>query len=121
MPKIRHTAIIATIGAIVVLTIAYYVTQHFKNTLPFKSVCKKTHEKYAENLCNNIGKRAHSVKIPTKNLGPIIEVTWIKKGGKISIAEREERFTVNEGYFYLIGSDHSDYIFLKPVQEVISN
>lgn len=89
--------------------------------LPYISVCKKGNSRYTH-LCNNIGKRAYNTyglgRINQKDYGPILGVAWRKKGSIISPPGHQKRYSERNSYYYIIGSDNSDYSFLRLVNEI---
>lgn len=111
------------IAALIVIPLVggmgYYVMN--SKPLPFESVCKKGHDQYTD-LCDNVGKRAWSlpnmISINDKDYGPILGVAWRKKGSIISSRGRDRRYSERNAYYYIIGSDKSDYTYLRLASEI---
>lgn len=97
--------------------LAYFVMTH--KTIPFESVCSQNHKKYNKRLCSQVGKRAHSKQtvsaLNNKDYGPIIGLAWRSKGSVISSPGQEKRRSEKNAYYYIVGSDNSDYVFLRRV------
>lgn len=100
--------------------IGYYFMFMYVPPLPFESVCDKGNAKYTP-LCNNVGMRAHSVAnlagINDTDFGPILGIAWRSKGSTISSRGQERRVSEKNAYYYIVGSDTSDYVFLRQVDQ----
>lgn len=114
--------IIIAAVALPIAGVVIYFSLNVK-TMTFESVCNdKTNDKYDETLCSNVGKRAHNLysmdALNDKDYGPIIGVAWRKKGSIISSPGRAKRYSENNSYYYIIGSDTSNYQFLRTIDEI---
>ena len=102
--------------------VVYYFMEIYKPPLPFESVCMKGNKRYTT-LCRNVGKRAYGLSNMAainngKDFGPILGVSWRSKGSIISTKGQEARYSEKNTYYYIIGSDTSDYVYLRAVDKV---
>lgn len=94
------------------------------NNFNFKNICKtKRSKNYNKDLCKNINKKAYSAKYMNANqnftYGPIIGVSWLNKGDNQNHHGKKYYIpSEKESYYYIIGSNKSDYKFLINVSEV---
>ncbi len=100
----------------------YFFAFVYLPPLPFENVCEAGHKKYTK-LCNNVGRRAYGVSNLSSindnvNYGPIYGVAWRAQGSKISTRGQESRYSEQNAYYYIIGSDTSDYVYLRLADQV---
>lgn len=99
--------------------IGYYAIN--AENIPFESVCEKGHKKYT-NLCENVGKRAKSIKnmtaINNADYGKIVGVAWRQRGSIISSSGQDQRYSASNSYYYIISGDKRGYYFLRIVSEI---
>jgi hypothetical protein len=93
-----------------------------KQNLPFLNICDDVHaERYNATLCSHIGMRAYTLEsmaeLNEKDFGPILGVSWRRKGSNVSSPGRSSRYSENNSYYYIVGSDRSDYVFLRAVSQ----
>ena len=111
-------------AAIVVIPVVGGIIYYSMNAvnIPFETVCVEGNEKYTD-LCDNIGKRAHSIKnmiaINDTDYGKIVGVAWRVRDSRISGPGQEARYSASNSYYYIISSDNrKDYYFLRIVSEI---
>lgn len=100
----------------------YYFAFVYIAPLPFEDVCQPGHKKYTK-LCQNVGYRAVGVSTlsgvnDNVDYGPIYGVAWRAKGSKLTLMGQTPRYSEQNAYYYIIGSDNSDYIFLRLADQV---
>lgn len=120
--KLKFIAKIAAAVIIIVPAIGYmtYYTMNAEN-IPFETVCVDGNSKFNEDLCANVGKRAHSIKnmlgINDTDYGKIVGVAWRQRGSIISSQGQEMRYSASNSYYYIISGDKKGYYFLRIVSE----
>lgn len=111
------TSLIIVIPA--AMGIGYYATN--SENIPFETVCVAGHKKYTS-LCDNIGKRAKSIKnmtaINNTDYGKIFGVAWRQRGSKISSPGQDQRYSASNSYYYIISADKKGYYFLRIASEI---
>lgn len=114
------------IGLFVLLPIvggmAYYFLFMYLPPLPFENVCQPGHKKYTK-LCDNVGRRAVSLQTLSGvnddvDYGPIYGVAWRANGSRVTIPGQNPRYSERNAYYYIIGSDTSDYVYLRLADQV---
>ncbi len=103
---------------------AYYALFMYLPPLPYESVCERGHKKYT-NLCDNVGRRAYGVSTLSGvnddvDYGPIYGVAWRAIGSTISVRGQERRYSEKNAYYYIIGSDNSDYVYLRIADQTVA-
>ncbi len=102
--------------------VTYYFMFRYLPPLPFETVCVSGHKKYTK-LCENVGRRATGISSlagvnHNVDYGPIYGVAWRAKGSTISVRGQERRYSEKNAYYYIVGSDNSDYIYLRLAEQV---